>query len=47
MTDRTDADDLDLQRVGARLAARAQIRDIRAAAHSGPLSIVRPSLRRA
>ncbi|REZ91467.1 SecB chaperone, partial [Mycobacterium tuberculosis] len=24
MTDRTDADDLDLQRVGARLAARAQ-----------------------
>ncbi|MXI81557.1 SecB chaperone, partial [Mycobacterium tuberculosis] len=41
MTDRTDADDLDLQRVGARLAARAQIRDIRllrtqAAVHRAP-----------
>lgn len=41
MTDRTDAEDIDLQRVGARVAARAQIRDVRllrtqAAVHRAP-----------
>src|SRR5947199_10852366 len=41
MTERSDAEDIDLQCVGARLAARAQIRDVRllrtqAAVHRAP-----------